>query len=99
VSLSESLAEMQLLSLFSVAIAIAPSAMAKEMAKNEKLGAELYDSGVMMSRIMATKQVSLNFGSGNVYYSLDILLTMSSIGTLGPRRGSGPLQRGTVSRH
>jgi hypothetical protein len=49
---------MQVLTVFGVALAVAQGAMAKEMAKNEKLGAELYDSGLMMDRIMTTKQVS-----------------------------------------
>jgi hypothetical protein len=48
---------MQLLTVLSVAMAMGSGAVAKEMAKNEKLGAELYDTGIMMDRIMMTKKV------------------------------------------
>jgi hypothetical protein len=38
------------------ALALSPAVFGKEMARNEKLAAELYDSGIMMERIKSAKQ-------------------------------------------
>lgn len=43
----------------SYALVYAGLVWGKEMAKDEVLGAELYDSGIMMNRIMMRKQVCL----------------------------------------
>jgi hypothetical protein len=61
---------MQLITVFSAATAIMPGVLGKEVAKNEKLGAELYDTGAMMNRIMMTKQVSLQVYERRVGYLL-----------------------------
>jgi hypothetical protein len=41
-----------------VASALVGSALCKEQVPNDVLGAELYESGIMMERIMAHKEVS-----------------------------------------
>jgi hypothetical protein len=37
-------------------LALSPAVFAREMARNEKMGAELYESGIMMERILSAKQ-------------------------------------------
>jgi hypothetical protein len=51
---------MQFLVAFGAALALAPAALGKEMAQDMERAASLYDSGIMMERIMMTKQVCLS---------------------------------------
>jgi hypothetical protein len=51
---------MQFLIAFGAALALAPAALGKEMAKDMERAELLYDSGIMMERIMMTKQVRLS---------------------------------------
>ena len=50
---------MLFLTAFGAALALAQGALGKEKAQNMKEAAELYDTGIMMDRIMMKKQVSL----------------------------------------
>jgi hypothetical protein len=49
---------MLFLTTFGAALVLTQGVMGKEMAQDMKKAAELYDSGVMMDRIMMKKQVS-----------------------------------------
>ena len=48
---------MQLLKGIVGALTLVQVVVGKEMAVNEKLAAELYDSGIIMDRILSTKEV------------------------------------------
>jgi hypothetical protein len=54
---------MQFLIALGAALALSPAALGKELAKDMEKAEALYDSGIMMERIMMTKQVRLSIFS------------------------------------
>jgi hypothetical protein len=56
----------------SYAVAYAGLVWGKEMAKDEVRGAALYDSGIMMNRIMERKQVCLKIRIGLISFLIHL---------------------------